>query len=69
MKKRREDERGEERKEKLIAAANLSVWKGILPVLNIAARLGRQREGEREKGIVSHPSRYRKDAFTPKSAF
>lgn len=30
------------------AAAKLSVWKGIMPVLNIAARLGRQRERERE---------------------
>lgn len=69
MKKREEDERGEERKEELNAAANLSVWKGIMPALNIAARLGRQREREREKDTVTHPSRYRKDAFIPKSAF
>ncbi|KAI3351157.1 hypothetical protein L3Q82_005714 [Scortum barcoo] len=40
--------RGEERmKEELNAAANLSVWKGIMPELNIAARLGRQREKEK----------------------
>lgn len=34
-----ENKRGEE----LNAAANVSVWKGIMPVLNIAARLGRHR--------------------------
>lgn len=40
---RGEDERGDE----LNAAANLSVWKGIMPALNIAARLGRQKEREK----------------------
>lgn len=57
-------ERGEERgdakgeDEELNAAANLSVWKGIMPVLNIAARLGIQRE--REKDRVNHASQYKK---------
>lgn len=60
---RGEDERGDE----LNAAANLSVWKGIMPALNIAARLGRQKE--REKRTVSHASQYSRDAFTPRSAF
>lgn len=45
------------------------VFKGIMPVLNIDARLGRQREREREKDRVSHTLCYRNDAFTPKSAF
>lgn len=36
-------------KEELNAAANLSVWKGIMPELNIAARLGRPGEKERER--------------------
>lgn len=40
MKEKGENERGEE----LNAAAKLSVWKGITPGLNIAARLGRHRE-------------------------
>lgn len=61
---RGEDERGDE----LNAAANLSVWKGIMPALNIAARLGRQKEREK-KDSVSHASQYSQDAFTPKSAF
>lgn len=34
----------------LNAGANLSVWKGIMPELNIAARLGRHRERERGTG-------------------
>lgn len=40
-----------------------------MPGLNIAARLGRQRERVRERDRVSHMLCYRKDAFTPKSAF
>lgn len=39
----KETERENKRGEELNAAANLSVWKGIMPVLNIAARLGRHR--------------------------
>ena len=47
---RGEDERGDE----LNAAANLSVWKGIMPALNIAARLGRQKEREKRTVWVMH---------------
>lgn len=45
------------------------VFKGNVPVLNIAARLERQREREREKDRVSHTLHYRNDDFTMKSAF
>lgn len=51
----RKERGGEERRQKeerrgANAAANLSVWKGIMPVLNLAARLGRKREREKRKG-------------------